>query len=267
MMIKIARLKYMAFVCFFFVSTVVWSTGGLAEDRSELRLAVASNFSVPAKQLSKMFEAATGIRVFISTGSTGKLYAQIKNGAPYDVFLAANAREPQALEQEGYGVVDSRFTYAVGRLVVWCRNATTSAMARACLENKRHKIAIANPRLAPYGAAAEAVLDRLGLSQTFKGRLITGENIAQAFQMVWSGNVPVGLVALSQVKMRDTLVGAYWVVDPADYDPIDQQAIQLHGANTLAAKAFVIFLQSAEARSAIEGYGYALDNQAQGDRQ
>lgn len=267
MMMNVVRFKHKVRRWTVLGTAVLWFLNGGAADAADLRIAVASNFSVPAKHLSKLFEAATGIRVLVSTGSTGKLYAQIKNGAPYDVFLAANAREPEMLEREGFGVAGSRFTYAQGRLAVWCRTATTPKMARACLDQNHIKIAIANPRLAPYGAAAEMVLDRLALSQSLQQRLVFGENIAQAFQMVWSGNVPVGLVALSQVKARSDLVGAFWRVDGALHETINQQAIRLKGANEVDSQKFVDFLQSETGRSAIESFGYALNSTTNGGAQ
>lgn len=224
-------------------------------DDRDVRVAVASNFIKPMEQLAARFTAMTGQRVVVSAGSTGKLYAQIKNGAPFDVFLAATAREPSRLEAEGEAVPGSRFTYAQGRLALWCTTANSADDARACLDNLGARIAIANPRLAPYGQAGEAALAALGVSTA--GRIVSGENIAQAFQLVWSGNVPIGFVALSQVKAMGNVKGAYWVVSPDLHAPIEQQAVLLDRARDNGpAQAFMEFLKSDQARVAIIDFGY-----------
>jgi len=218
---------------------------------------VASNFIAPLKKLAKAFEVATSVRVLVSAGSTGKLYAQIHNGAPFDVFLAANEREPARLVEQSLGIAHTRFTYARGRLALWCREANTSDQARACLDGPISRLAIANPRLAPYGQAAENALAVLRPSTP----TVTGENISQAFQLVWSGNVPLGFVALSQLKSRTDIKGAYWLVPQTLHDPIDQQAVLLRRAiDNADAQAFVHYLQSDAARAVIESFGYDLSS-------
>ena len=197
MMKRYFTAKRLFFVWICLAALLSWSSAARADT---VRVAVASNFIAPMKQLAADFTVTTGVRVVVSAGSTGKLYAQIKNGAPFDVFLAANAREPEKLEMDGVGVIGSRFTYAQGRLALWCRQATTSSQAQACLNRQGMRIAIANPRLAPYGQAATGVMAALHVNPT--GYLVRGENIAQAFQLVWSGNVAMGFVALSQVQDR-----------------------------------------------------------------
>jgi len=230
-----------------------WSGSADAANISRIRVAVASNFIAPLKEIAKAFEDATGTRVLVSVGSTGKLYAQIKNGAPFDVFLAANAREPKRLAAEGLGVARTRFTYARGRLALWCRTAHSSQQARACLNGQSARLAIANPRLAPYGQAARHALTALQPS----ARVVMGENISQAFQLVWSGNVPLGFVALSQLKKRMDIAGAYWMVPARLHNPIDQQAILLsRAAGNDDAQAFLTYLRGDQARGVIEGYGY-----------
>jgi len=240
------------------------SWGGSADaggsDTKEIRVAVASNFIAPLKELAKTFEAATAVRVLVSAGSTGKLYAQIHNGAPFDVFLAANAREPARLVEQSLGIAHTRFTYARGRLALWCRTANTSEQARACLDGPDLRLAIANPRLAPYGQAAQSALAALRPSRP----VVTGENISQAFQLVWSGNVPLGFVALSQLKSRTDIPGAYWLVPTNYHDPIDQQAVLLKRAiDNADAQAFVQYLQSDAARAVIESYGYDMPSSQQ----
>lgn len=255
-----ARRLFLVWIILAFVLS--WSGSGRAADAPEVRVALASNFIAPMQQLAKRFEADTGVRVVVSSGSTGKLFAQIKNGAPFDVFLAATAREPELLEAEGSGVQGTRFTYARGRLALWCPTARSSDAARACLDDPVNRLAIANPRLAPYGQAAQDVLSALGLRDAFSARTVSGENIAQAFQLVWSGNVPVGFVALSQVKDYKDLPGAYWVVPSELHEPIDQQAVLLSAASgNESATAFLAFLKTPAARIVMENFGYDVPQQ------
>ncbi|MBF0246494.1 MAG: molybdate ABC transporter substrate-binding protein [Alphaproteobacteria bacterium] len=238
------------------LASLLSSWGGVAF-AGEVRLAVASNFIEPVNALARRFQDETGHHVVVSTGSTGKLYAQITNGAPFDVFLAANEREPQRLEQDGLAAPGSRFTYALGRLALWCREADGPETAKRCLNINTTRLAIANPRLAPYGQAARQVLAALSLQDALQGRIVSGENISQTYQMVWSGNVPVGFVALSQVLGQDELMGAYWPVPPQLHAPIAQQAVLLSRAKgDAAAEAFMAFLQGPDADAVIRGFGY-----------
>lgn len=236
----------------------------------ELRIAVAANFLGPAEVLVEAFESATGHRVITSSGSTGKLYAQIVHGAPYDVFLAANAREPRRLEEEGYAVEGSRFTYARGILVLWLpesdRRLThdegASGDARTALERAGpERIAIANPLVAPYGAAAVEVLEEWGALHEAGRRIVRGESVAQAYQFAASGNAEASFVALSQVAGSERSPrGRSWRVEDALYRPIRQQSVVLlRAADNPVALAFARYLQSEEARAVIASFGYELE--------
>ncbi|TCS61758.1 molybdate ABC transporter substrate-binding protein [Varunaivibrio sulfuroxidans] len=236
------------------VLTVLAFSGAPA--RAAVSVAVASNFLTPLKAIAKGFEAKTGIAVKISSGSTGSLYAQIAHGAPYDVFLAADAREPKRLEKDGRGVAGTRFTYALGKLALWGRmneDPRTALLqgARGRLGNN-FRLAVANPKTAPYGAAAMAVIKSLGLSPK---HLVRGENIAQTFQFVWSGNAEMGFVALSQVA-GVKLPGRIWTVSPKMYPPIRQQGILLHEDKD--ARAFLAYLKT-DAAPVIAKYGYGRE--------
>lgn len=231
---------------------------------AEVRLAVASNFLGPVKALAQQFEAETGHRVMVSSGSTGKLYAQIINGAPFDLFLAANSREPQRLEDENRIQPASRYTYALGVLALWVPAAKPddAADARSAFKPANgQRVAIANPRTAPYGSAAKAVLQAWGQWDSLRGRLIRGENIAQAYQFAASGNAGFAFVALSQLlDPKLPPAGYYWRIDPALYPPIRQQVVLLNrAADKPAAAAFWRYLKSASARERIKAFGYDLE--------
>lgn len=229
-----------------------------------LRLAVASNFLGPLKAIAGDFQKDTGHTVRISSGSTGKLYAQIVNGAPFDVFLAANSREPQRLEKEARIRPGSRYTYALGVLALWEPKAPLDggAAAREAFSPKRgQRVALANPRTAPYGTAAQAVLQEWGMLSHLRPQLIRGDNIAQAYQFTATGNARYGFVALSQLlDPRRVPDGRYWQLDSDLYPPIRQQAVILKRAmDKPAALAFMRYLQSATVRERIKAYGYGLE--------
>ena len=230
---------------------------------ADVRVAVASNLLLPLKSLAREYERASGDTLRISAGSTGKLYAQIVNGAPFEVFLAANAREPGRLEAAGLGVAGSRFTYAVGRLVLWgpAMQDAPQDMVAVLKAGDFRRLALANPVTAPYGAAALEVLDHLGLKDQLQAKLIKGENISQAYQYVASGAAELGFVALSQLKAQgDDGRGKYWTIDGKLYAPIRQEALLLKpGEASPAAKRLLTFLQSAPGRKAIEQFGYGLE--------
>ena len=223
-----------------------------------IRLAVASNFSEPIKTIAAQYEKDTGHRLVLVFGSTGKHYAQIVNGAPFELFLAADKRRPQLLEQQGKTIAGSRFTYARGRLVLWSSNADYVDLAGDVLTTgKYQRLAIANPKLAPYGKAAQEVLERKGLWQSLQSRLVRGESIGQTYQFVRSGNVELGFVAYSQIKQAGhSNSGSYWVVPQALYQPIEQQAVLLK-ENTVA-RDFMSYLQTQEVKKIITHYGYDL---------
>jgi len=224
-------------------------------------VAVASNFSVPLRLLAAAFEQQSGHQVKISAASTGKLYAQIKHGAPYHLFLSADQARPNRLVQEGLAIGDSRFTYALGRLVFWAPGAIFSGSADELMsKTDLRRFAIANPKTAPYGVAAQQTLEAMGHWLKLRGRLVRGENIAQTFQFVGSGAAEMGFVALSQLSEERATQGYHWVVPQALYRPIRQEAVLLkRGENNQVAKAFLAYLRSAEAGVLIKNQGYSLE--------
>jgi molybdate transport system substrate-binding protein len=229
------------------LAAALFSSAALA---GEAQVAVAANFASPAKKLAELFTQRTGQRLSLSSGSTGKFYAQIKSGAPFDALLSADEETPRRLEAEKLAVAGSRFTYAVGRLVLW--SPKTDAVGEPVLRAGRFsRLAIANPRLAPYGAAAKETLEKLGLWQRVQPKLVRGENIAQAYQFVSSGNADLGFVALSQLTEA---AGARWLVPEHFHAPLRQDAVLLR-ENT-AARAFLDYLRSPPARERIRSYGY-----------
>jgi molybdate transport system substrate-binding protein len=241
---------------------MVLSVFGGAPARAETAaVAVATNFLKPLESLAADFKAATGHDLVISGGSTGKLYAQIKEGAPFDVFLAADAERPARLANEGLAVADSRFTYAQGRLVLLSRDpATTGQDCLAALRASTGKVAIANPATAPYGAAAKAAIVALDLEAALADRLVQGEDIGQTFAFVDTENAAFGFVALAQIagEPSGSRQGCRWDVPADTHAPIDQQAALLaHGADNPAATAFIAWLRGDEAKVAIRAFGYA----------
>jgi molybdate transport system substrate-binding protein len=228
----------------------------------EAHVAVAANFLPALKKLSQSFEEQTGHHVLITSGSTGQLYAQISHGAPFDVFLAADQERPRRLEAKGFTVPDSRFTYAIGQLVLWSTDAGISKQGwQGLLDEKVKHIAIANPRIAPYGQAALQTLQGLGLWDKVQAKLVQGENAGQAFQFAATGNAQAGFVALAQVlDANKTNQGGYWLVPPELYTPIKQDAVLLTRArNNAAAQAFYNFLRDPGTRSIIQAAGYEHD--------
>jgi molybdate transport system substrate-binding protein len=236
--------------------TLLWA-GHVSAD--PLRVAVASNFGNTIQVIAAAFAARTDHRLTPVIGSTGKLYAQIVNGAPIDIFLAADAERPRRLEEQGLGVPGSRFTYATGQLVLWSpRPGYVDPEGRRLTDNAFRYLAIANPRLAPYGRAARQVLESRNLWKQLAGRIVTGENIGQAYQFVRSENADLGFIALSQIKRpgHTELSGSYWTVPASLHEAIEQQAILLK--QTPAAIAFMEFLQGEQARDIITDHGYAM---------
>ncbi len=226
---------------------------------AQIQVAVAANFLATTRQLALVYERHHADHILISSASTGSLYAQISHGAPYDILLAADARRPRLLEQAGLTVPGSRFTYAIGRLVLWSRRAGLITAGATILKHGHIiRLAIANPATAPYGAAAEAVLKHLGLWQQDRAQRVQGENVAQTLLFAVTGNVDAAFVALSQVTdPRHPLGGSRWVVPTAWYPPIEQQAVLLKSAaDKPAARAFYAFLHGAQARTLIEHHGY-----------
>ena len=222
----------------------------------EIRVAVASNFSRAMAAIADQFEKESEHTVKLSFGSTGKHYAQIVNGAPFDAFFAADVKRPELLENDGRGMAGSRFTYAVGKLILWSPKPDLVDSRADTLKQRTFRyLAIANPRLAPYGVAARQVLQSLELWQDMQGRLVRGENIGQAFQFVASGNAELGFVARSQVRyLGQEATGSAWAVPQTLYDPIEQQAVLL--SDKQAARAFMSFMRSEEVIRIIRDHGY-----------
>jgi molybdate transport system substrate-binding protein len=230
----------------------------------EAQIAVAANFASPAKRLADQFAQRTGHRLALSSGSTGKFYAQIKSGAPFDAFLSADGETPLRMEHEKLALTGSRFTYAVGRLALWSpKTGFVDAEGAVLRKNGFNRLAIANPRLAPYGAAAKNTMEKLGVWPALQGKLVQGENIAQTYQFVSSGNADLGFIAFSQLREDGApAAGSYWLVPERFHAPLRQDAVLLtRGANNAAARAFLEYLRGAPARELIRAYGYELPPQ------
>ena len=226
-----------------------------------VRVAVASNFMAPMQRIAVQFEQQTGHSALLSSGATGKLYAQIVNGAPFDVLLSADDDTPMRLEAAGDGVPGSRFTYAIGRLVLWSAQAGRVDEQGEVLRGGRFRhLAIANPKTAPYGAAAVQTLRSLGLHEALSVKFVQGENIAQALQFVATGNAELGFVALSQLRQADKpLQGSMWLVPAVLHAPIRQDALLLSRAREQpAAQSLLRFLQGDKARAIVQQAGYEL---------
>lgn len=237
------------------VSLLLAAVLGTQALAGEVHVAVAANFTEPAKEIAAAFREKTGHDAVLSFGATGQLYAQITQDAPFGVFLSADAERPQQAIDEGLAEKGSRFTYAVGRLVLWSRDASRKASEDALREGDFQKLAIANPQAAPYGAAAVEVLRSLGVLAAVESRLVQGNNIIQTFQFVDTGNAEFGFVAAAQLAGRSE--GSRWLVPGHLHRPIRQDAVLLRkAAGNEAAAAFVAFLKGPEARAIIERYGY-----------
>jgi len=242
--------------------SVILTLGCLPLQAEELTLAVASNFARPMDALVADFEESTRHHLNVSYGSSGRLYAQIINGAPFHLFFSADQEKPDALEQTGQAVKGSRFTYATGALVLWSANSELSLADGEALRGQQvERLALANPRLAPYGVAAMQVLQTMGLDSDYNERLVRGENINQAYQFVNTGNAQAGFVALSQVFENGSIEkGSGWIVPSNLYDPIRQDVVLLNnGSNNQAAKEFLDFITSRDAQAVIADYGYIAD--------
>lgn len=233
----------------------LWSAGWAGAEQANV--AVAANFMDAAKEIAAAFRQKTGHEVVLSFGASGAFYTQITQGAPFQVFLSADDARPQKLVEDGLAVPDSRFTYAIGRLVLWSK--TPGLVTGEATLRSAHfaKLAICNPIAAPYGAAAVETMKSLKLYDQLQPRLVEGANITQAFQFVETGNAEVGFVALSQLTGRDE--GSRWMVPQELYSPIRQDAVLLKtGAGNAAASGFIGFLKGPEARAIIERYGYTV---------
>ena len=247
-----------------FMMSFLINIAGLAQAQAaqKVHIAVASNFLATLKSISQDFTQETGIRVDISNGASGMLYAQIKRGAPYDLFFSADAKRPLKLEQEGLIEPGSRFTYVTGRLVAWSPNAEKLSADLSHLDpndKNLHYMAIANPKTAPYGAAALAVLTHYGLYEKLstENKIALGENIGKAYQYTASGNAQLGLVAKSYVSNPDKPVkGMVFDIPENLYPILEQQAVVMKGKNSSAVQSFLNYFHSAKVQAHIQAYGY-----------
>lgn len=227
----------------------------------EVQVAVAANFTAPIQAIATDFEKDTGHKLVAAFGATGQIYTQIKNGAPFEVFLSADDTTPAKLEQEGDTVKGSRFTYAVGTLALWsAKDGYVDSKGQVLKANQYQHLSIANPKTAPYGLAATQVLSKMGLTDATKAKIVEGQSITQAYQFVSTGNAELGFVALSQVYKDGKLTsGSAWIVPDDLHDPIKQDAVILNkGKDSAAAKALVEYLKGPKAAAIIKSFGYQL---------
>lgn len=250
-------MKQKLFASCVFVIAIMVVTPAFAE---QILVAVAANFIPPFREIAIEFEKTTGHQLQVAGGSSGNFYSQIKNGAPFDVFFSADMERPKLLEDEGLGVKDSRFTYAIGRLVMWSSNADLIKGEETLRSKKFKRLAMANPKTAPYGVAAMQTLQKLELWDSVQPQIVMGESIGQTMGFIESGNAQLGFVALSQtldprIKGQDSR----WDVPSNLHEPIKQDVILLtKGKDNPAAKALMEFMLGPQAKAVIERYGYEL---------
>ena len=233
----------------------------LTTQAGEVAVAVAANFSAPMQKIAKAFEQDTGHKAQLAFGATGKFYAQIKNGAPFAVLLAADDEAPARLDKEGLAVAGTRFTYAVGRLALWSKQPNfVDDKGEILRSNRFEKLAIADPKLAPYGAAAMEVMQRMGVQPSVTPKIVQGDSIGQTYQFVSTENAQLGFVALSQISVDGRITqGSAWVVPQSMHTPLKQDAVLLNaGKDNAAAHALLKYLQGDTAKAIITRYGYAL---------
>lgn len=249
-----------------FLTSIVLSCAVLAANLSvahaeEVSIAVAANFTGVTNKLVPLFEKATGHTTRVIFGSTGKLYAQIQNGAPFDVFLAADNKRPLKAEKEGLAVTGSSFVYAKGQLVLWSAKSGLFESGEDFLRTGQfNHVAMANPKTAPYGFAADQVMQKLGLESALKAKLVQGDSITQTFQFAATGNAEIGFIAYSQLKDWKGDAGSSWLIPVQYYDAIDQSAVLLNkGKDNAAASAFLAFIKSDPAAiQIIKEFGYRV---------
>ena len=242
-----------------FILTLLFVAYATSLRAEEAMVAVAANFSAPMQQIAALFHKETGHQIKLSFGASGGIYAQIKNGAPFDLFLSADQLTPQKLEAEGLGVPNSRFTYATGQLVLWSKQEGLVDAKGHVLQNKSiQRIALANPKLAPYGAAAIETMTNLGLLKELQSKLVQGDNIAQTYQFVSTQNAQIGFVALSQVFANGKITsGSAWIVPGNLHQPIQQDVILLRkGQDNKAATALLLYLKGEQAKKIMKSFGY-----------
>jgi molybdate transport system substrate-binding protein len=248
------------FSCRLLLGSLIGVIGlGASARADEVNVAVAANFAGAFQKITAAFQADTGHTVISSVGSTGKFYQQVKAGAPFDVLLAADEATPKKLENEGLAVKGQHFTYAKGKLVLWSAKPDgVDAKGEVLRKDNFEKLALADPKLAPYGAAGLEALGKLGVLDKLRPKIVLGESIAQAYQFIATGNAEVGFVALSQVAPPDKApTGSWWVVPANLYEPLLQDAALLKKAEgSVAAKALLAYLKGDKARAIIKSYGY-----------
>ncbi len=226
---------------------------------ADVNVAVAANFTGPMEKIAAEFEKTTGHKALVAYGTVGKFYAQIKNNAPFEVLISADQETPARLEKDGLALPESRFTYAIGKLVLWStKPGLVDGEGDILKRGGFDHLAIANPKMAVYGAAAAEVMKKLGVAQALESKLVLGENISQAYQFVATGNAELGFIALSQIyKDGQYAAGSYWLVPPAMYPPIRQDAVLLtRGKDNPAAAALLTYLKSDAAKRVIRAHGY-----------
>ncbi len=244
------------------LAALLFTVASSLASADEVQVAVAANFTAPMQKIAADFEKDTGHKAVLAFGATGKFYAQIKNGAPFQILLAADDETPAKLDKEGMTVLGSRFTYAIGTLVLWSAKPDFVDAKGAVLEkgNFEH-LAIANPKLAPYGASAMETMTRMGVADKLAPKIVQGENIAQTYQFAASGNAEMAFVALSQV-MKDGKIGSgsAWIVPAKMHAPIRQDAVILAtGKDSAAAAALMKYLKNPKALAVIKSYGYEVE--------
>lgn len=247
--------------CILFVCIAALMTLASVAKAEEVQVAVAANFAAPMAKIAASFTKETGDKVQIIVGSTGKLYAQISNGAPFEILLSADSATPKRLEDEGMSVPGQRFTYATGRLVLYStRPGLVDDQGAVLKTGKFQYLALANPQTAPYGAAAVEVLQALGIWESVQNKVVQGDSITQAYGFVATGNAELGFVALSQLQTPEGVkAGSSWLVPQDLYHPIRQDALLLKaGANHPVARALFAYLHSESVKAVIRSYGYEL---------
>ena len=247
------KLKVLAIACGLLVSAFA-----PAADAAQTHVAVAANFTEPAREIAALFQQKTGHEAILIFGASGAFYAQITHGAPFEVFLSADEERPRLAVENGFAVPESRFTYAIGKLVLWSKVVDVTNGEAALKAGNFSKLSIANPTSAPYGSAAVETLKALGVFDALQPKIVQGNSIAQAFQFVDTKNAEVGFVALAQ--LYGIADGTRWIVPSNLHSPIRQDAVLLkNGANDEASKAFLAFLKGPEAHAVIEKYSYTLE--------
>jgi molybdate transport system substrate-binding protein len=238
------------------VALLASAAGSVSSQAAEVKVAVAANFTEAAKEIGALFEKATGDKAVFSFGATGQLYTQVTQDAPFEVFLSADQKTPKKAVTEGFAIGDTLFTYAIGKVVLYSKTKDFVKGEATLKDGKFTKIAIANPETAPYGAAGVEVMKKAGVYDALAPKIVQGNNIAQAYQFVETGNAELGFVALSQVIGKE---GSSWIVPESLYAPIAQDAVLLKkGEANPAAKAFLTFLKGKEATAVIEKFGYGV---------